>query len=105
MYLEHGRVEIDLNRCEGAMMTVALGWKNWLLRCSEEARPTFGREFAGYFAECSAPAWRLVNHPDGGACVGRSESCSPQNSLPSQQSIKASASPDWFADKDTLHPA
>lgn len=29
-YLEHGRVEIDNNWCEGAMRPIALGRKNWL---------------------------------------------------------------------------
>jgi len=30
VYLEHGRVEIDNNWCEGAMRPIALGRKNWL---------------------------------------------------------------------------
>ena len=39
VYLEHGRVEIDSNWCEGAMRPVALGRKNWLHIGSPEAGP------------------------------------------------------------------
>lgn len=39
VYLEHGRVEIDNNWCEGAMRPVALGRKNWLHLGDESAGP------------------------------------------------------------------
>ena len=39
VYVDHGAVEIDNNRCENAMRPVALGRKNWLHIGSEEAGP------------------------------------------------------------------
>lgn len=39
LYLEHGRVEIDNNWCEGAMRPIALGRKNWLHLGDESAGP------------------------------------------------------------------
>ena len=39
LWLEHGRVEIDNNWCEGAMRPIALGRKNWLHLGDESAGP------------------------------------------------------------------
>ena len=39
LYLEHGRVEIDNNWCEGAMRPIALGRKNWLHLGDKSAGP------------------------------------------------------------------
>jgi transposase len=39
LYLEHGRVEIDNNWCEGAIRPIALGRKNWLHLGDQSAGP------------------------------------------------------------------
>lgn len=70
VYLEHGRVEIDNNWCEGAMRPIALGRKNWLHAGDASAGPKIAAitsivetcrrldiPLTEYLRDRSCPAW------------------------------------------------